>query len=115
MRSTAVPERPHYLADRRNHPALIRRRDPDALQEMRLACFGDVHAGMIPRTAGNPGAAVAIALRLLSLQPEVIWRVSDKLPRRQLSKQTFDDGRPDGHGLYPARGEHEVLRWLWWR
>jgi len=57
MRLTAVPERLHYLADRRNHPALIRRRDPDALQEMRLACFGDVHAGMIPRTAGNLGAA----------------------------------------------------------
>src|SRR5712691_92424 len=42
----------------------------------------------------------------------------------RLSKQTFDDGRPDDHGLcskdgirrlYPARGEHEVLRWLWWR
>jgi hypothetical protein len=38
-------------------PALIRRRDRDAHQEIWLIYFGDVHVGAISRTVGNPNAA----------------------------------------------------------
>src|SRR5271154_1325213 len=63
MRYTGYFPNPYRLHDGSNcrhngcMPFLTRRRIPDAHQETWLIYYGDVHAGTLMRSVGNPGAA----------------------------------------------------------